>query len=46
MLDAKAAALAGLGEDDGRLVIIDAAMPLDDVLRHAAVAVWASWDDR
>lgn len=39
-LDAKAAALAVLGEEDGRLIVIDAAMPLDDVLRHAAVAVW------
>ncbi|MEO5985444.1 MAG: thymidylate kinase, partial [Candidatus Limnocylindria bacterium] len=39
-LDAKAAALTGLGEGDARLVVIDAATPLDDVLRRAAIAVW------
>lgn len=39
-LDAKATALAGLGEGDAHLVVIDAAAPLDDVLRRAAIAVW------
>ncbi len=39
-LEAKAAALADLEEGNSRLVVIDAAAPLDDVLRQATIAVW------
>ncbi|MGI8828219.1 MAG: hypothetical protein ACR2I5_00395 [Candidatus Limnocylindria bacterium] len=39
-LDAKAAALDALGVGDAGVVVIDAGLPQEDVLRRAASAVW------
>lgn len=39
-LEAKAEALAALGDGDETLVVIDAAAPLEEVLRRATAAVW------
>ncbi len=39
-LDLKATALAGLGDGDATMVIVDASAPLDEVLRHVTSAVW------
>ena len=39
-LESKAEALAALGDGDDALVVIDAAAPLEEVLRRATAAVW------